>query len=96
MEKLPLIISLSLVALIIMSYFLFPSFHNFINNAFEVLTSNDEELIKVWVSQFRMAGPVALIFIMVVQMFMFVVPNILVMMVAIISYGPIWGSVISF
>jgi uncharacterized membrane protein YdjX (TVP38/TMEM64 family) len=96
MEKLPLIISLSLVAFFVVSYFIFPSFHNFINESFEVLTSNDQELIKGWVSQFRMAGPVALILIMVVQMFMFIIPNILIMVVAIISYGPIWGSVISF
>jgi uncharacterized membrane protein YdjX (TVP38/TMEM64 family) len=33
---------------------------------------------------------------MVVQMFLFVVPNVFLMMVAIISYGPGWGSVISF
>ena len=29
-------------------------------------------------------------------MFLFVVPNVIVMMVAIISYGPFWGAVISF
>jgi len=33
---------------------------------------------------------------MVVQMFLFVVPNVFLMMVAIISYGPGWGAVISF
>jgi uncharacterized membrane protein YdjX (TVP38/TMEM64 family) len=33
---------------------------------------------------------------MVVQMFLFVVPNVFLMMVAIISYGPDWGAVISF
>ncbi len=32
---------------------------------------------------------------MVIQMFLFVVPNILVMMVAITCYGPVWGSIIS-
>ncbi len=33
---------------------------------------------------------------MVVPMFLFVVPNVFLMMVAIISYGPAWGAVISF
>jgi uncharacterized membrane protein YdjX (TVP38/TMEM64 family) len=33
---------------------------------------------------------------MVVQMFLFVVPNVFVMMVAIVSYGPVWGALISF
>ena len=33
---------------------------------------------------------------MIVQMFLFVVPNVFVMIVAIVSYGPFWGAVISF
>ena len=63
---------------------------------FDVLTSNDEKRIRLWVSQFKLAGPVVLILIMVVQMFLFVVPNVFIMIVAIVSYGPFWGAVISF
>ena len=37
-----------------------------------------------------------MLILMVVQMFLFVVPNVFLMMVAIISYGPGWGAVISF
>jgi uncharacterized membrane protein YdjX (TVP38/TMEM64 family) len=33
---------------------------------------------------------------MIVQMFLFVVPNVFVMIVAIVSYGPYWGALISF
>jgi uncharacterized membrane protein YdjX (TVP38/TMEM64 family) len=33
---------------------------------------------------------------MMVQMFLFVVPNVLLMMIAIVSYGPVWGGIISF
>jgi uncharacterized membrane protein YdjX (TVP38/TMEM64 family) len=96
MKKLPLFISLSLIALLIFLYFVIPSFQNFINDAFNAITSNDEEKIRKWVSQFKLAGPVILILIMIVQMFLFVVPNVFIMMVAIISYGPFWGAVISF
>ncbi len=96
MKKLPLLISVSLLAILVALYFIIPSFQNFINEAFDVLTSNDQERIRKWVGQFKLAGPVVLILIMVVQMFLFVVPNVFLMMVAIISYGPIWGAVISF
>ncbi|HKO78994.1 MAG TPA: VTT domain-containing protein [Chitinophagaceae bacterium] len=96
MPKLPLVISLSLLFLLVVLYFVLPSFQNFIKEAFDVLTSNNEERITQWVAKFKLAGPVMLILIMVVQMFFFVVPNIFVMIVAIISYGPFWGSVISF
>ncbi|MFN2439554.1 MAG: TVP38/TMEM64 family protein [Chitinophagaceae bacterium] len=96
MKKLPLLICVSLLAILVSIYFVVPSFKNFINEAFDVLTSDDQERIQSWVSQFKLAGPVVLIMIMVVQMFLFVVPNVFLMMIAIISYGPFWGAVISF
>ena len=88
MEKWPLLVSLFLLAILVVFYFVIPSFQNFIKEAFDVLTSENEERIREWVAQFKLAGPVMLILIMIAQMFLFVVPNIFVMMVAIISYGP--------
>lgn len=96
MKKLPLVISFSLLAIVIACYFLIPTFRSFLAEGFDILTSNDQVRIQRWVSQFRLAGPVVLILVMVVQMFLFVVPNVFVMMVAIISYGPLWGAVISY
>jgi uncharacterized membrane protein YdjX (TVP38/TMEM64 family) len=96
MKNIPFIVSLSLLAILITAYFTIGSFQDFINEAFDVLTSNDQQRIKNWVSQFKLAGPLVLILVMVVQMFLFVVPNIFLMIVAIISYGPVWGAVISF
>jgi uncharacterized membrane protein YdjX (TVP38/TMEM64 family) len=65
------------------------------NKAFEVLTSEDDERIREWVSQFGLLGPVIIILVMVAQMFTFIVPNILIMIIAIISYGPVWGGIIA-
>jgi uncharacterized membrane protein YdjX (TVP38/TMEM64 family) len=95
MKLLPVIIGLIVLGFLAACYFFIPSFQQFINNGFEILTSNDEKQVKAWVSQFGVAGPLVLILIMVVQMFLFVVPNVFVMMVAILMYGPIWGSIIS-
>lgn len=96
MKKLPILISVGLLAILACLYFLVPSFQNFTRESFDVLTSNDQERIKKWSVQFKLAGPIVLIIVMVVQMFLFVVPNVFVMMVAIIIYGPFWGAVISF
>jgi uncharacterized membrane protein YdjX (TVP38/TMEM64 family) len=94
-SKLPLIVSISTLAILAGCYWLIPSFHEWINNAFEILTSGDQKRIRRWVGQFGAMGPVILILVMVVQMFLFVIPNVLVMIVAIASYGPIWGSLIA-
>jgi uncharacterized membrane protein YdjX (TVP38/TMEM64 family) len=95
-SKLPLMISLSLLAILVACYFLIPSFQHSINETFKLLTSDDEARIKAWVAKFGIAGPLMLILVMVVQMFLFVVPNVLLMMIAIIMYGPVWGAIISF
>ena len=83
------------VAVLVASYFIFPAFQEGVNQAFEVITSDDKDRIRVWVKQFGMLGPLVLILSMAVQMFMLVVPNILLFAIAIICYGPIWGGLIS-
>ncbi|HET6543378.1 MAG TPA: VTT domain-containing protein [Chryseolinea sp.] len=77
-------------------YFSIPQFKEEINTAVDVLTGEDEERIQRWVSTFGIFGPVVIVAGMMVQMFLFVVPNVLLMMIAIVSYGPVWGGIISF
>lgn len=94
-SKAPLLTALSVLAVLAACYWLIPPFQKGINEAYEVLTSEDEKRIRKWVSQFGMAGPIMLVLLMVVQMFLFVVPNVLVMIIAITCYGPVWGGLIS-
>lgn len=94
-HNLPLIIGISLLCVLVILYFVYPPFHHGINKAFDVLTSEDDGRIREWVSQFGPLGPMMIILVMVVQMFTFIVPNILIMIIAIISYGPIWGGIIA-
>jgi len=95
-SKAPFIIVGSLVIILVASYFIFEPFRETVKGIFDVLTSDDEDRLHDWFMQFGFFGPVMIIVAMAVQMFLFVVPNILLMMIAIVSYGPVWGSVISF
>lgn len=94
MQKWPVVISISFIALLVVAYFAVPLFQSFINEAFAVLTSNNQERIEEWVRQFKLAGPAILILFMVIQMFLIVVPTVFLMLVAIIMYGPVWGAAI--
>lgn len=87
--------SLTFLAVLIACYFIFPGFQTGVNEAFEVITSDDKERIKIWVKQFGMLGPLVLILAMGVQMFLLVIPNILLFVIAIVCYGPVWGGLIS-
>ena len=93
-SKLPLYISIALVFGIVTSYFLIPEVKEFLDEAWSVLTSDDEERVQIWVSGFGWLGPIVLVLAMIAQMFLLVVPSILLMVVSVLAYGPIWGSVI--
>lgn len=95
-KKTPILVYGILAVVLIACYFLIPQFKQEVDTAFNVLTGEDEERIQRWVSAFGIFGPVMIIVAMVLQMFLFVVPNVLLMMIAIVSYGPVWGAVISF
>tara|TARA_R110002153_G_scaffold77970_3_gene199816 strand:+ start:287 stop:922 length:636 start_codon:yes stop_codon:yes gene_type:complete len=79
---------------IVTSYFLIPEVKEFLDEAWSVLTSDDEERVQKWVSGFGWLGPIILVLAMIAQMFLLVVPSILLMVVSVLAYGPIWGSII--
>lgn len=89
-------ISISIIVILAAVYFFIPSVNEWVKEAFEILTSDDQPRIRAWVSDFGFWGPVVLLVLMVVQMFLFVIPNVLLMMIAILSYGPVWGGLLAF
>lgn len=95
-SRLPLYISIGILALLVVSYFAVPQMQEFFDTAWHVLISGDEKRTEQWVSGFGWAGPVILILVMVVQMFLLVIPSVLLMVVSILAYGPVWGSLIVF
>lgn len=95
-SKLPLYFSLIIVISLMLAYFLFPQVENFLNEAWSILTSGDNGRIQQWFKEFGWVAPLILILAMVVQMFLIVIPTIALMVVSILAYGPIWGSVIVF
>jgi uncharacterized membrane protein YdjX (TVP38/TMEM64 family) len=93
-SKLPLYISILLVASLVVAYFVWPPFKEFINEAYQVLTSDDKQKITAWVGRYDWWGPVIIIFAMIAQMFLLVIPSVLLMVISVIAYGPVWGTAI--
>lgn len=89
------VVALSIVALLVISYFVFPGFQAGVNEAFEVVTSDDPDHAREWVKRFGMLGPLVLILAIALQMFLLIVPNILLFAIATVCYGPVWGGLIS-
>lgn len=94
-SKLPLIISALLIAALIASYFIFPEFKSTAQEGWQVLSSGDSKKISAWVSQFGFWGPFFIVVAMILQMFLLIINVVALMLVAILAYGPFWGSLIA-
>lgn len=93
-SHLPLLLSLLLLGGLVAGYFFVPGLQQFLDEAWLVLTSNDEQRIKNWVDDFDWYGPLILVLAMIAQMFLIVIPSVALMVVSILAYGAFWGSVI--
>lgn len=94
-NKLPLYISAGIIAAVVLSYFLIPGVNQFMTKAFSVLTSGSEQKVNDWVAQFGFWGPIVIILAMTIQMFLIVIPSPILIGVAILGYGAVWGSIIA-
>jgi uncharacterized membrane protein YdjX (TVP38/TMEM64 family) len=95
-SKAPLYISLAIIAALVLGYFFIPQVQEFLNTAWEVLTSGDKQRTREWVSQFGWFGPIVIVVTMILQMFLLVIPTPLLMVVTVLAYGPWAGAGILF
>ncbi|MBO0358025.1 TVP38/TMEM64 family protein [Hymenobacter sp. BT186] len=94
-NHLPLYLSLGLIGALVATYFLWPAFQSTAQEGFAVLKSGEQQRIAAWMHQFGYWGPVVVVLLMVVQMFLFVVNVVALILVAILAYGPWWGSLVA-
>lgn len=67
----------------------------FMREAWNILTSEDRQLISDWVSQFGIFGIIILLLFFLVQMFIFILPSWFLIVVSVLAYGPVMGGVIA-
>jgi uncharacterized membrane protein YdjX (TVP38/TMEM64 family) len=94
-SKWPLAFTALVIAALVAAYFFFPAFQDTLKEGWAVITSGEEERISRWVGQFGLWGPFFIVLAMVAQMFLVVVNVVALMLVAILAYGPFWGSLIA-
>ncbi len=92
----PLYLSIFFLGGMIMTYFFVPAVQDFFREAWQILSSEDEQKIQHWISRFGWFAPVFLFLAMVFQMFLLVIPTLLLMIVSILAFGPFWGSILIF
>jgi len=89
------LLSALLISCAIAAWFVWPAYHEGLNRAFELMREGDIEQLRQWIAGFGAIGPVLIVLMMVVQMFLIVVPSWLLMLIAILAYGPVAGVFIA-
>ncbi|RAK65898.1 TVP38/TMEM64 family protein [Hymenobacter edaphi] len=92
---LPLYITLGILGALLAAYFFWPAFQQQLQAGWAALRSGEQAQVAAWVRQFGFWGPVVLVLAMVAQMFLFVINNALLILVAVLAYGPWWGSLLA-
>lgn len=80
-----------MIATPIILYFLGDGWQSWVNESWAVLTSGSETRIRAWLDPLGGWGPLLVIVLMTIQMFLVVIPSWLLMVVAVLAYGG-WGG----
>lgn len=94
-SRLPIYVSLAIIAPLVAAYFLWPAFQEGVQEGWAVLRTGDQAKVAAWVARFGYWGPVLVVLTMVVQMFLVVINNALLILVSVLAYGPWWGSLLA-
>jgi uncharacterized membrane protein YdjX (TVP38/TMEM64 family) len=94
-SRLPLYVSLAIIVPLLSAYFLWPAFQAGVQEGWAVLRTGDQAKVAAWVQQFGYWGPVLIVVTMVVQMFLVVINNALLILVSVLAYGPWWGALLA-
>ena len=94
-KLIPAAVTIVLIGTLAAFYFFNSSFHDFANEGWKVLTSENQDKIQAWVKELSFWGPIIILAGFIIQMFAFVIPSWLLMVVSILAYGPWKGSLLA-
>lgn len=89
------VIPVTLIALLVLLYFAWPGYRDFADRAYELIRSGDRQAIRDWVRGFGTWGPVTILALMIAQTLLAFIPSVLIMVVAVLAYGPWWGGLLA-
>ena len=89
------IISFGIIATLVILYFTHQPFQKSVQEAWNILLSEDQQRIQEYVERFGVWGPLAIVVFIILQMFLIVFPSWLPIIVGVVAYGFWWGVLIN-
>lgn len=89
------ILPLAILAGLVGLYFLWPEFQQFVNRAYQVLSSEDRQRIEAWVAQYGAWGFVVIYALMLMQTIVPILPSVIAMVASVLAFGPVVGALVA-
>jgi uncharacterized membrane protein YdjX (TVP38/TMEM64 family) len=89
------LIPLGFLAALVGFYFLWPEYRAFVDRAWEVLGSEDQQNVEDWVRSYGGWGFVVILGLMLMQTLIPFLPSVIAMVAAVLAYGPLLGGTIA-
>lgn len=89
------LVPLSLLAALVGLYFVWPGFQQFVDDAYRVLASGEQQQVEQWVRGFGAWSFAVILALMLMQTLVAVLPSVLLMVVAVLAYGPVLGGLLA-
>lgn len=90
------LLPLGILGALVATFAAVPGAREFAHEAYDVLGSGDRARTERWVRTFGAWGPVAVLALLIGQTLVPVIPSVLLMVVAVLAYGPLWGGALTF
>lgn len=89
------VVPLVFVGSLVAAYAAWPGFRQFIHEAYGALTSDDSGEARAWVQRYGAWGPLVILAGMLIQTLIPIIPSIVLMVVAVLAYGAVWGGALA-
>ncbi len=77
------------------AYFISPTFQAHVQEGWQLIKQGDQDAVTRFFKDFGVWGPIFILLFMFIQMITIVLPSWLLMIVAELAYGPVWGTLLS-
>lgn len=89
------IVPLVLIAALVGAYFVWPAYQGFVDKAYDLLTSGEQDRFEQWIRGYGAWGPLVLGGLMIMQTLLAFIPSVLIMVVSVLAYGAVLGGVLA-
>lgn len=89
------LVPIGLLAVLVGLYFVAPGYREFVDRAYRLISSGESERLRDWVQGFGFWGPLLIFVMMLAQTLLAFIPSLLLLVVAVLAYGPLWGFLLA-